>query len=125
MWHRLGGPGGYKSARLLPEVRLYPAQNPNHAVGRCRGNRAGHFAGEGERSLAPVKAQAAPGDGSDERRSKVDYVHKEREIDRDNDRYRERVVDEEGVVLHDVEEPLSLHFGHGSAKVRKPNPGTP
>ena len=72
-----------------------------------------------------MKAQGAPGDGSDERRSKVDYVHKEREIDRDNDRYRERVVDEEGVVLHDVEEPLSLHFGHGSAKVRRPNPGTP
>lgn len=44
-------------------------------------------------------------------------MSKEREIDHDNDRYRELVVEEgTGIVLHEVEESLSEHFGHGSAK---------
>jgi hypothetical protein len=55
------------------------------------------------------------------------YSHKlgklvlhERVIDRDNDRYFERVTDyETGEVIHLREEPLSEHRGHGSAK-KKP-----
>ena len=38
-------------------------------------------------------------------------------IDRRNDRYQERIVDAEtGQVLQEVDEPLSAHRGHGSAK---------
>lgn len=44
----------------------------------------------------------------------------ERVIDRDNDRYVEKVTDfETGEVIHYKEEPLSEHRGHGSAKVKK------
>ena len=47
-------------------------------------------------------------------------VHKERLIDRKNDRYREVVKDTKtGDVIHEVDEPLSQHIGHGSAKSQK------
>lgn len=49
-------------------------------------------------------------------------VQKPRLIDKENDRYRERVVDPlTGDVLRDVDERLSEHFGHGSAKPQKPD----
>lgn len=63
--------------------------------------------------------------GADERRSKGDYVDKEREIDRDNDYYREVVREEDtGEIIHSDEGKLSDHFGHGSAKFRKPEEGS-
>lgn len=38
-------------------------------------------------------------------------------VDRENDRYSERVVDPtDGDVLHECGEPLSDDLGHGSAK---------
>lgn len=44
-------------------------------------------------------------------------VHREMIIDRENNRYFERVTDyESGEVIHECDEPLSDHFGHGSAK---------
>lgn len=44
-------------------------------------------------------------------------------IDRENDRYIERVIDPKtGAVIHECEEPLSQHQGHGKAK-RKPKEG--
>ena len=44
-------------------------------------------------------------------------VFHERVIDRENNRYFERVTDyETGGVIHIHEEPLSEHRGHGSAK---------
>ncbi len=47
------------------------------------------------------------------------FIRKQRTLDRDNDRYAEKVVDPEtGEVLRDVEEPLSEHQGRGSAKAR-------
>lgn len=47
-------------------------------------------------------------------------VHKERLIDRKNDRYREVVKDTQtSDVIHEVDEPLSQHTGHGSAKSQK------
>ena len=47
-------------------------------------------------------------------------VHHERLIDRDNNRYEEKVTDyETGEVIHHHVEPLSEHVGHGSAKPRK------
>jgi hypothetical protein len=39
-------------------------------------------------------------------------------LDRVNDLYRERVIDEHGEVIRDSEEPLSKHIDHGSAKRR-------
>ena len=51
-------------------------------------------------------------------------VHHERLINRDNNRYEEKVTDyETGEVIHHQAEPLSEHVGHGSAK-RKQGPGT-
>jgi len=45
------------------------------------------------------------------------FVRKIRILDRDNDRYVEKVVDPEtGEVLRDVEQPLSEHQGRGSAR---------
>ena len=49
--------------------------------------------------------------------SRAKFVDKVRNIDRDADTYYERVVDPEtGQVLRYCEEPLSEHFGRGSAK---------
>lgn len=42
-----------------------------------------------------------------------------RTIDKDNDLYREQVIDlETAEVLHECQEPLSKHVGHGTAKSR-------
>jgi hypothetical protein len=47
-------------------------------------------------------------------------VEHERLIDRDNDRYSERVTDyESGEIIHQADEPLSKHQGHGSAKKKQ------
>ena len=47
-------------------------------------------------------------------------VQRERGIDRDNDRYFEKITDyESGKVIHYCEEPLSQHQGHGNAKNSK------
>lgn len=44
-------------------------------------------------------------------------VHKDRLIDRKNDRYKETVVaPDTKEVIHHCDEPLSQHTGHGSAK---------
>lgn len=49
------------------------------------------------------------------------FVEKLRDIDKTStpSRYRERVVGEDGTVLHDVDEPLDEHRGHGSDKPSK------
>jgi hypothetical protein len=47
-------------------------------------------------------------------------VLREQIIDRENDRYFERVTHyETGEVIHEIDEPLSQHRGHGSAKKSK------
>ncbi|MBB3045890.1 uncharacterized Zn finger protein (UPF0148 family) [Litorivivens lipolytica] len=41
----------------------------------------------------------------------------ERLIDKENDIYREKIIDKEsGEIIHSDEEPLTDHTGHGSAK---------
>ena len=46
-------------------------------------------------------------------------MQKERVIDRDKDQYKETVIDPQtGQVIHQNKEPLSEHFGHGSAKFK-------
>ena len=58
--------------------------------------------------------------GYDLRKSDGKWMQKERVLDKDNDHYKEVVVDSEtGEVIHHNEEPLSEHFGHGSAKFKK------
>ena len=58
--------------------------------------------------------------GSEQKASDGKWVYKERLIDKDNNRYKELVVDEEtGEVIHECDEPLKNHFGHGSAKFKK------
>lgn len=56
--------------------------------------------------------------GADLCRATGEFVEKIRLIDRQNDRYVETVTDNTGVVLHHVDEPLSEHWGHGSAKFK-------
>ena len=49
----------------------------------------------------------------------------ERVIDRRNNRYREKITDGRGNVIRDVDEPLSEHQGHGSAKRAKQPTNSP
>lgn len=59
--------------------------------------------------------------GADVHRKTGRWSHVEQHIDRLNNRYRKIVVDEDtGEVLRDVDEPLSVHTGRGSAKYAKP-----
>ena len=58
--------------------------------------------------------------GSDLYKSENKLVHKERVIDRKHNSYHEKVVDPKtGEIIHEVEEPLSKHTGHGSAKSKQ------
>lgn len=60
--------------------------------------------------------------GDDLRKSDNKWMTKERVIDKGKDLYRETVKDPTtGEVIHHNEEPLSQHFGHGTAKF-KPKP---
>jgi phage FluMu protein Com len=55
--------------------------------------------------------------GDDIRKADGKWMAKERIIDKDNDQYKEVVIDPAtGEVVHYNEEPLSKHFGHGYAK---------
>lgn len=46
-------------------------------------------------------------------------VNVRRIFDRENDRYIEVVcIEETGEVIHEKDEPLSVHMGHGSAKAK-------
>lgn len=52
-------------------------------------------------------------------RSLNKIVHRARVIDRENDRYVEKITDyESGEAIHRCEEPLSQHQGHGNAKTK-------
>jgi hypothetical protein len=54
--------------------------------------------------------------------SRDKLVHREQIIDRENDLYFEQVTDyESGEVIHEIEEPLSQHLGHGTDKKDKNN----
>lgn len=48
------------------------------------------------------------------------FVDKKREIDRESDTYYEKVTDKEtGEIIHEAQETLTDHYGHGSAKFKK------
>jgi len=58
--------------------------------------------------------------GADKRISDGEWMDKERVIDRDNDYYKEKVVDPStGEIIHHCEEKLTDHWGRGSAKKPK------
>jgi hypothetical protein len=62
--------------------------------------------------------------GAELQRSTGKFVQKDRIIDRDEDRYFEKVIDPtSGEVIHHCDEPLSQHWGHGSAKRPKSEAG--
>lgn len=63
--------------------------------------------------------------GDDLHRATGQWNHLTREIDRENDRYKERIVDSQtGEIIRQVEEPLTKHVGRGYAK-KKRNNGEP
>ncbi|HSV94187.1 MAG TPA: hypothetical protein VLH81_13980 [Desulfobacterales bacterium] len=43
---------------------------------------------------------------------------RQRVVDREHNRYVERVVDPDGTVIHEVDESLDSHRGHGSDKAK-------
>jgi hypothetical protein len=60
--------------------------------------------------------------GDDFHRDSKQWRQVTRVIDREHDRYTERIIDATGNVVRDVEEPLSQHRGHGAAKRRAEEP---
>ncbi len=57
--------------------------------------------------------------GDDLFRTEQRWVGKERLIDREKNRYREKVTDPStGKVIHQCDEPLDQHRGHGSDKAK-------
>lgn len=63
-------------------------------------------------------------DGPNPSRDLGKLVHREQVIDRENDRYFERVTDyDTGKLLHECEEPLSQHSGHGTDKKNRKDDG--
>ena len=62
--------------------------------------------------------------GSDLHRKTGIWMRLERVLDRASNRYRERVTNPKtGEIVHECDEPLSDHQGHGSAKGREPPRG--
>lgn len=58
--------------------------------------------------------------GADYSEKEHRYMQKERVIDRENNIYHEKVTDpKSGDVIHECDEPLTSHFGHGSAKEKE------
>lgn len=58
--------------------------------------------------------------GDEYSKSRHKYVDKTRIIDRENDKYVEIVKDKESnEIIHECQEHLTEHFGHGSAKFKK------
>ncbi len=54
--------------------------------------------------------------GDDLTRTTGEWVTLDRRIDRKNDWYYERILDQAGTVVREIAEPLSQHRGHGAAR---------
>jgi hypothetical protein len=67
-----------------------------------------------------VKPYQEQTSGDDYHRDSGEWRRVHRVIDRENDRYFERITDAAGNVVREVEHPLSEHQGHGAAKRRPP-----
>jgi len=58
--------------------------------------------------------------GDDLHRKSGKWHHREMDIDRENNQYKEVVKDKiTGKIIHKCKEPLSKHKGHGSAKRKR------
>lgn len=58
--------------------------------------------------------------GDDQRKTDGKWMNKEQFIDRDNDKYKETIVDPKtNELVYHCEEPLSKHIDRGSAKNKK------
>jgi hypothetical protein len=77
-------------------------------------------------NVGKVKPYREAFTGFDYHRDTNEWRHVSRVVDREGDRYTERIVDAAGIVVRDVDEPLSNHRGHGTAKRRgsQPESGT-
>jgi len=68
-------------------------------------------------SAKKLRADTYSGVEHSHKHGKLVRVH--RTIDKDNDRYIEKVIDiQSGEILHECDEPLSKHINHGTAKRR-------
>lgn len=69
-------------------------------------------------SAKKLRADTYSGVEHSHKHGKLVRVH--RTIDKDNDRYVEKVTDlHTGEILHECDEPLSEHINHGTAKYRR------
>jgi hypothetical protein len=58
--------------------------------------------------------------GSELHKDSGEWRDIQRLLDREGDHYTERITDDAGNVVREVDEPLSDHQGHGAAKRRPP-----
>ncbi len=73
--------------------------------------------------VGKVKPHREAFTGFDYHRDTKEWRQVSRVVDRENNCYTERIVDAAGNVVRDVDEPLSEHRGHGTAKRRGSRPG--
>ncbi len=86
-----------------------------HEYARAKGRRQG-----GKRPYIETEGGEQP------RVSKGDFVEKYRRIDHEANEYEEVIKDlETGEIIYETCEPLSEHWGHGSAKFSTPKKGAP
>jgi DNA-directed RNA polymerase subunit RPC12/RpoP len=74
--------------------------------------------------IGKVKPHRETFTGFDYHQDSAEWRQVSRVVDREADRYTERIVDAAGNVVRDVDEPLSEHRGHGTAKRRRSRPGS-
>ncbi|HBX23603.1 MAG TPA: hypothetical protein DEF34_08245 [Desulfotomaculum sp.] len=98
-----------KCASLKKQVQLFVSENVFLNIKECVGLK---FKKQGQKR--PSKELIS---GDEYFKKENRWISKERIIDRENDRYYEKAQDTEtGFVLHECDEPLSEHTGHGSDK---------
>ena len=73
--------------------------------------------------VGTVKPYREAFSGFDYHRDTGEWRQVSRVVDREADRYTERIVDAAGNVVLDVDESLSDHRGHGAARRRGSGPG--
>jgi hypothetical protein len=70
--------------------------------------------------IGKVKPHREAFTGFDYHRDTKQWRQGSRVVDRERDRYTERILDAAGNVIRDVDEPLSQHRSHGAAKRANP-----
>ncbi len=75
--------------------------------------------------VGKVKPHLEQTSGDDFHRETGEWRQVSRVIDREHDRYTERIIDAAGNVVREVDEPLREHRGRGAAKRRAPSDPQP